>query len=119
MSVCGPTGMESQMRILTVAQDDRWELHPEVPTLKELGYPIKGELYYSLWAPKGTPKEVVDKIYSAFKRALEENREEITKRGKAGNQIIFLSGPDELWKTYRDSYDFYKRTIERMGPSSK
>jgi tripartite-type tricarboxylate transporter receptor subunit TctC len=119
MSVCGPTGMEAQLRILAVAQDKPWELHPEVPTMKDVGYAIKGEIYYSLWTPKGTPREIADKIYRAYKKALEDNREEITKRAVTANQIAMVTTPEELLRVYRASSDFYKKEIEKMGPASK
>ena len=115
MSVCGPTGMEQQLRILAVAQQKRWALHPEVPTLKELGYPISGEAYFSFWAPKGIPKGISDKIYGAHKKVLGENKEDITKRANAANQIVSLLDSEELGKISRDSNEFFKKMIERIG----
>jgi tripartite-type tricarboxylate transporter receptor subunit TctC len=115
MSVSGAIGMErsANLRVLAVAQEKRWDIYPDVPTLKELGYPIRVELYYSLWAPKGIPKEIVDKIYAAFKKTLEENREEIIKIAEGANQILYLAGPEELLRVYRDQSEFLKRTLQK------
>jgi tripartite-type tricarboxylate transporter receptor subunit TctC len=51
---------------IAVDGDARSPLAPEIPTFKERGYPL--ELWssaYSLLAPAGTPKPIVDKIYNA------------------------------------------------------
>ena len=114
MSGVSPTGIESQLRILAVVLQNRWEAYPDVPTLKELGYPIGLEVYFSLYAPKGTPKEIVDKIHGAYKKVLEEDREEITKRAKGINQIARVLGAEELGKMSWDSYDFLKTMISKM-----
>src|SRR5581483_3317697 len=70
-----------KLRAIALTSDKRWDLYPNVPTLKELGYPVvKGDPFgamFSLWAPKGTPKEVIDKIYRAFKKVVDENNAEI------------------------------------------
>ncbi len=120
ISVSGTTGVEAgNLRILAVAQENRWDNYPDVPTLKELGYPLRVELYYSLWAPKGTPKEVVDKIYGAFRRALNENREEITRLAKGVNQIVHLLGPEETLRVYREQSEFFKKEFEKMVKETK
>ena len=120
ISLCGPTGIEAQLRILAVSDDIRAEFYPEVPTLKELGYPISKEPnYYSLWAPKATPREIVDKIYGAYKKALEENKSEITNRAKGVSHIPCTLSPEELLKVYRSTSDFFKKEIEKMGGSAK
>jgi tripartite-type tricarboxylate transporter receptor subunit TctC len=42
---------------------------PDVPTMKELGYDIEYYLWVGLFAPKGTPKPIVDKIREASSKA--------------------------------------------------
>jgi tripartite-type tricarboxylate transporter receptor subunit TctC len=104
-----------RLRILTIAQEKRFEDYPDVPTLKELGYPLSGEITYSLWAPKGIPKEIVNRIYEAYKRALEENREEIIKVARGGEQTVLLLNGEELRKKYQGQYEFYKKTLGEIG----
>ncbi len=114
MSVVSPTGVESQLRILAVNTVDRWEAYPDVPTLKELGYPVGLEGYFSLFAPKGTPKEIVDKVYEAYKKVLEEDREEITKRVKSTHQVARILGPEALGKMTQGGYVFFKDMLSKM-----
>lgn len=120
ISLSSPAGIEAQLRIVAVDQEKRAELLPDVPTLKELGYPIsKDPTYYSLWAPKGTPREAVDKIYASYKKALEENKEEIRKRGEGVNHIPVVLGPEELLRIYRTTSDFFREQIAKMGAPTK
>jgi tripartite-type tricarboxylate transporter receptor subunit TctC len=119
LSVCSATGVESQLRVLAVVLKNRLEAYPDVPTLKELGYPIALESYYSLFAPKGTPKEILNKIYGAYRRTLEEDREEINRRAKGIHQVPRVLGPEELEKLSQESYVFYKDMVSKMGPPAK
>lgn len=117
MAVSGTTAFvgPGRLRLLAITQANRLEDYPDVPTLKELGYNLPGEITYSLWAPKGTSKEIINKVYGAFKKALEENREEMTKLAKGADQtLLFLNG-EELRKIYQAQYEFYKKMIEEMG----
>ncbi|MBC7437552.1 MAG: tripartite tricarboxylate transporter substrate binding protein, partial [Bdellovibrionales bacterium] len=57
------------LRPLAVFGDKRVKSYPDVPTLKELGYKVGSPTLYGLSAPKGTPREVVDALYAAAKKA--------------------------------------------------
>jgi tripartite-type tricarboxylate transporter receptor subunit TctC len=60
MSVAMPLVQGGQIRMLAVASAKRQKIAPDVPTLTEQG--IKGmevPLWYGLWAPAGTPPEIV------------------------------------------------------------
>ena len=51
----------------------RWRQLPAVPTFAELGYPtVESETWVGLFAPAGTPRDVVDKVAQALDRALRE-----------------------------------------------
>jgi tripartite-type tricarboxylate transporter receptor subunit TctC len=52
-------------RILATAGARRAPQYPDVPTFKESGYDIEGSAWYALFAPAGTPKEIVDKLARA------------------------------------------------------
>jgi tripartite-type tricarboxylate transporter receptor subunit TctC len=46
---------------------------PEVPTMHEAGLPnFEVTIWHGLYAPKGTPKAVVDRLASALQAALED-----------------------------------------------
>jgi len=60
-----------KLRGLAVASLARIAILPEVPTLAQAGYPgILSENWYGLYAPAGTPKDVVGRIYADLAKAL-------------------------------------------------
>jgi len=59
------------VRALAVTSKERSPLLPDVPTVEEAGVP--GYTYYTwfgLWAPKGTPQPILDKLNAEIKKAL-------------------------------------------------
>ena len=57
---------------LAVTTAERWPTLPEVPTVAESlpGYDV--ELWFGMWAPKGTPPAIVGRLNAAVNRALKE-----------------------------------------------
>jgi tripartite-type tricarboxylate transporter receptor subunit TctC len=73
-----------RLRALAVSTLQRSPLAPDVPTLAELGF--RDFSYYSwtgLFAPAGTPPEIIDKVYEGVRRGLAEaqTREKLLKAG--------------------------------------
>lgn len=50
---------------LAVTSNDRIELLPELPTLKESGAPFEMSIWYGLVTPKGTPAEAQKRLFEA------------------------------------------------------
>ena len=117
----GSAGMAGpgKLRILATGGKGRVETFPNIPTLKEEGYPIYGNAYYSLWAPKGTPKEVISKLYEAHKKAVGENGKEIGEILKGLEHAFQFMGPEEVLKVYQEDYAFQRKWIEEMGKLAK
>ena len=62
-----------KLRALAVATPKRLPAFPEVPTMDEAGVPgMIVSTWYALWAVKGTPKEIVDRMYKETAKALEQ-----------------------------------------------
>jgi tripartite-type tricarboxylate transporter receptor subunit TctC len=59
-----------QVRALAVMADARLPEYPDVPTLKELGYASGKGLWSALYAPAGTPRDVLDTLHKAAVQAL-------------------------------------------------
>ena len=73
-----------KLRIVAVIGDKRQAILPDVPTFKELGIAGLEELpYYGLFAPAGTPHEVVDRMNLALAKviAMPDVREHLTSMG--------------------------------------
>lgn len=73
-----------KLRALAVTDGRRTEVLPDVPTMKEAGVEgVEVSLWYGLLAPAKTPKEVVEKLGAAVKRATEDPgiRAQLKKQG--------------------------------------
>jgi tripartite-type tricarboxylate transporter receptor subunit TctC len=61
-----------RIKALMVAGDKRNAAFPDVPSAKEVGLPdYQVTTWYALFASKGTPKEVIDKIAAETRKALD------------------------------------------------
>jgi tripartite-type tricarboxylate transporter receptor subunit TctC len=61
-----------QLRLLAIWTANRSKVWPEVPTLKELGYPFVFDSPFGIAGPKGMDPKIVAILHDAFKKALEE-----------------------------------------------
>jgi len=115
--VVGP----GKLRIIAIVniEDKRMEDYPNIPTLKELGFPFTYAPVNALWAPKGVPKEIVDKIYKSYEKAYDENKEETDRIAKTGEQTVLILSGAELRKKYQEQYDFFEKTVGEMGWKKK
>jgi tripartite-type tricarboxylate transporter receptor subunit TctC len=98
--------------IVTFA-DKRPTYMPDTPTAKEAGYNAPVQQSRAIVAPKGTPKEVLDRLRAAFQKSFAEQKYKDfnTQRMLTPNEI---DGPTLLqqWtgslKTYRELVEQYK-----------
>jgi tripartite-type tricarboxylate transporter receptor subunit TctC len=59
------------IKVYAVTAKQRIALAPDVPTTDEAGLPgFYFSFWHALWAPKGTPKPIIDKLNAALKTAL-------------------------------------------------
>ncbi len=61
-----------EVRVLNIWADKRSKRLPDVPTLKELGYPFVFDSPWGLAGPKGMDPAIVAILDAAFKKALED-----------------------------------------------
>ena len=60
-----------QVRAIAMTGPERSPLLPTVPTVEESGVPgYTYVVWFGLWAPKGTPQPIVDKLYAEIQKAL-------------------------------------------------
>jgi tripartite-type tricarboxylate transporter receptor subunit TctC len=62
----------NKLRPLAVTSARRLPALPGVPTFAEAGFPsVEISTWYGVWAPKGTPADVVERLNAAFRAATE------------------------------------------------
>jgi tripartite-type tricarboxylate transporter receptor subunit TctC len=66
-----PQVKSGDVRVLAVLGLKRDPIFPDVPTAKELGYPVALDMWRGIAVPKGTPRAVVVKLQDAIKRTVD------------------------------------------------
>jgi tripartite-type tricarboxylate transporter receptor subunit TctC len=61
-----------QVKALAVSANGRLPTLPEVPTAKEAGVDYQMSIWAGIFAPKGTPKAIVDRLAAALSKALDD-----------------------------------------------
>lgn len=83
------------LRALAVTTAERAPSFPDVPTMAEAGLPgYETYTWNALFAPKDTPKEVVDRLNAAAVKAMADPG--VAERMKEFSATIVASTPDEL-----------------------
>src|SRR6266851_89737 len=63
LQTVAPHVQSGKLRMLAVMSGERSDAFPDVPTLKEAGLPdLEVETWYAIFAPAGTPMEVVNRL---------------------------------------------------------
>ena len=83
-----------KLRGLAVSTETRWPATPAIPTIKESGIPLAVSAWDAVFAPKGTPKEVIATVNAAIKKALADP--ELQKNLLARGARATPSTPEEL-----------------------
>jgi putative tricarboxylic transport membrane protein len=73
-----------KLRALATMSAERMKDYPDIPTLLELGYGFTFTDTFMLSAPKGVPADVVAKLESAIKKAIEDPDVQKTLHNKVG-----------------------------------
>jgi len=62
-----------KLKVYAVTAKQRTAAAPDIPTTAEAGFPgIEVAIWHGLWAPKGTPREIIDKLNAAAIKALQD-----------------------------------------------
>jgi tripartite-type tricarboxylate transporter receptor subunit TctC len=103
------------LRALVVSTEKRLPTLPDVPTCKELGYDVVVPSLYGLLAPKGTPKEIVEALALAAKKAAEEHKTAIEgSLGKAGMAIQY-AGPEQFEAFLKSQSEYWTKTVKALN----
>jgi tripartite-type tricarboxylate transporter receptor subunit TctC len=103
-----------KMKAFAVMGRQRYAGLPDVPTMEEMG--ITGmdiSFWHGLWAPKGTPKDIIAKLNDAAVKALEDPA--VQKRVAALGMTI----PGKADLTPQALHDFHKAEIDKWWPIIK
>jgi tripartite-type tricarboxylate transporter receptor subunit TctC len=105
---------DGRLVAIVVAAPQRLAALPNVPTFKEVGLePVNRMAYYGIYAPKGTPKEVVDKVSAAAKKALEDAN--VRKRIEETGSLVVANSPAEFADQIKAEFEIYKKIVQAQN----
>ena len=114
----GPAAMSSAMphiksgrvRVVAVTTPSRSDVDPSWPTLREAGVPgVHSSIWVGLFAPKGTPQPIADKIYNEVAQILQ--LPDVKERFAAGGGVTGGMKPAEFTAKIRQEASDLKRIV--------
>jgi tripartite-type tricarboxylate transporter receptor subunit TctC len=110
----GPHVTSGRLRALAVAGAKRTALFPDVPTMKEAGFPgVEVALWYGLLAPKQTPREIIQTLAAAVAKATHD--EEVKKRLAADGAEPVGNTPEEFDRQLKEDIAKYGEVVKVSG----
>jgi tripartite-type tricarboxylate transporter receptor subunit TctC len=106
-----PRVRTGELRALAVMDYQRSKFVPDVPTMKEVGYPtVISSSTRGIAAPKGLPQPVLKKLEEVLRKAMEDP-EHVQKLESAGLAIKIMVG-EEYARYYRETHEQAKKYTE-------
>ncbi len=107
MMIVGGTGNKQHVdagkaQFLNIWTENRAKLAPDIPTLKELGYPYVIDSSFGLAGPKGMDPKIVTRLHDAFKRAMEEQ------------SVVDVMDRHQMAPNYKNTVDYTKYIAEQV-----
>jgi len=104
---------EGKLRALGIASDNRLPLLPDTPTLAEQGIPLKFATWGGLFAPTGTPPEIVHKLSQEAAAAV--RAADVRARMADFGLEAYGSSPEEFAETMKVDFAKIARVIRDAG----
>jgi tripartite-type tricarboxylate transporter receptor subunit TctC len=107
-----------RLKILAVTSAKRLDAFPGVPTMAESGYPeLTSGSWQGIFVPAGTPKEVIDKLYTATIESMKTP--EVGQRLANGGVEVVTSAPGEFAKFVAKETERWGRAVKEAGATAE
>jgi len=104
-----------QLHPLAVYETDRAQPLPEVPTIVEAGHPdLLMNAWYGLFAPAGTPRDIIDEVNTQVAKALDTKEVQDTL-ALLGNARISGVGPDKFAAFLKADFEKWRDVVALAG----
>jgi tripartite-type tricarboxylate transporter receptor subunit TctC len=116
VSVSPPEGIShvqaGKLKIVALFSGKRFDLFPDVPTVKEQGLDFVMGMWRGLAAPKGTPPDIIKKLHDAFKQGMDDP----VFRKNAKDMAVNLNylGPEAFGKWMASDHEFYGKLVKEI-----
>ncbi len=108
-----PHVRSGKLRALAVSGKRRAEILPEVPTVAEHVPGFEASSWYGVFAPAGTPAEVIIKLNQEMARAL--TPVEVRQRLAAEGTEVVAGNPEDFMQLFRAEAAKWARVIKQAG----
>jgi tripartite-type tricarboxylate transporter receptor subunit TctC len=106
-----------KIKVYAILADKRWPKAPDVPALPETGVAaLQMPFWHGLWAPKGTPPEVIARLNAAVVHALADPAVR-ARMEQVGWEIVprEQQTPKALGEHHRKEVERYREVIKSTG----
>ena len=113
ISDLGALARAGKARLLATSGGQRSPQYADVPTFRESGYAIEGSAWYALFAPAGTPGDVVEPLARAAIEAVRQS--DVRQRLEPLGLEVTGLGPAELAAIMKSDDDKWGPVIRASG----
>jgi len=103
-----------RLRPIAVSGPHRSALYPDLPTLGEFYPGLENSIWLGLFAPAGVPEDVLSKLRSEIRRAM-ESPDVKKKLNSAGGLDPFLASPEEFKALIQRDYAKFGKLVKDIN----
>ena len=103
-----------EFKVIAAFTSERYPTYDSIPTMKEQGYDISFDHFYTLYAPKGTDPRIIEKLEKAIEKVVTTNEVYADDIRKAYNQVPFFMGKEETVKFLTEQQESYMKDSEML-----
>ena len=118
MTAALPLLQSGKLKLLAATTAKRIALSPGTPTMIEAGVPgFDMSSWRAVYAPKGTPKAIVQRLHAEIAKALKEPDAQAKLGGQFGMEVV-AGGPDELVALMQKDIPRWAALVKKSGASA-
>ena len=110
-----PQVKAGKLRALALNGTQRLPALPDVPTLGEVGLPFELVGWHAMFAPAGTPREIVDRLNSTVNRISERPEVKARMFDLAMFPVLPPTSPEQWGAMFRKDVQDWKELIRQSG----
>jgi tripartite-type tricarboxylate transporter receptor subunit TctC len=105
-----------KVKAYAVTSKQRVPTLPDLPTMQESGYPgFEVGIWHGMWAPKGTPKAVTDKLVAALQAGLADPAFQKRMSGLGAQVLVDQANPQALQKKVEQQVPQWAELFKQAG----
>lgn len=101
------------VKALATVSDERSEVLPDTPTLKELGIDVSLDQWYALFAPAGTQDTVITKLNATLNQVLQE--EDVKTAFFEQGAVVRSGTPEALGQLVMNDWKKWQDVVAKTG----